>query len=816
MLFQKTASLKTSFQKTSFQKSAITLLVATTLFGTETALAQQGESGFAMEEIVVTARKREENLQNTPLSISAFTANELAQRQIRSTDQLADVTPNLTFDAYAPSSGQNASSQIYIRGIGQSDFTAVTDPGVGLYVDSVYYARSFGGTLDFLDLERIEVLRGPQGTLFGRNTIGGAIALHTVRPDSELGGSVEVEVGSDEKFYVTGDINVPITDGFYSKFSVTSRQRDGYVDRVQLAERQQSGVAAETDGVDLGDDDSTSARASFVWEASDTVNFFLAADYTDESENGSPATSLGLNEQQTFPYHANTFENGPAFGGNCPYFFPPPTLPEGERGTDNNFMCLNDTWRREEYENEGTGEVSSELEMWGVSLEADWEVTDWMSIKSITAYRDIDAYSGRDADGTPYRVFHTQDPFTQDQFSQELQFSGTTERMKWLVGLYYFEEEADNPNPVQFPEPTIGAIVSGGATDNDNYAVFGQFTYDITEQWALTAGARYTDETKRFEPYSWADGAYTQGGPGSPFVRYHDCPTGQEPGCDGVPGRLFTDGDRLIPEGEYKREFDDVTPMANLSYQANEDLMLYASYSEGFKSGGFDQRFNVAFPQGPTSFDPETAKTYEAGMKSSWLDNTLRLNVAAFFTDYEDIQIIVRQGFAPITFNAGEAEIQGFEIESTWIPASAWLVQLGVGYTDAEYTNLDESVQTVGITEDHALPQTPEWSGNLGVAYTAQLGEWSVTPRVDWSYTDDVYNNAVNTPQLLQESYDMVNAAITVESDDGNWQFMLAGRNLTDEVILVSGSSGYATGSGYTTGTYAREREWSLSAKYSF
>ena len=799
----------------TFNRTAISLVVASAVFSSDLVLAQEGGAGFALEEVIVTARKREENLQSTPISISAFTANELAQRQIRSTDQLADVTPNLTFDSYAPSSGQNASSQIYIRGIGQSDFTAVTDPGVGLYVDGVYYARSFGGTMDFLDLERIEVLRGPQGTLFGRNTIGGAIALHTKRPDDEFAGSVEVEVGSDEMLYGTARFNIPIAEGLYSNISFTKRDRDGYVERVQLAARQRSGVALPTDGAVLGDDDTFSARGAIVWEASESLNFFMTADYTDEDESGSPATSLGLNEQQTFPYHANTFENGIAFGGNCP-LLPPPTLPPGERGTNNNFMCLNDTWYRDVFENEGTGEVTSELTMWGVSLEANWDVTDWMSIKSITAYRDIDAYSARDGDATPYRVFHTQDPFDQDQFSQELQFSGNTDNMKWLVGLYYFEEQADNPNPVQFPEPTIGAIVSGGSVDNDNFAVFSQVTYDLTEKWSLTAGVRYTDETKRFSPYSYADGYYVMGGPGSPSVRYLDCPTGAEPGCDGVQGRLFTDGDHFVAAGEYERGFDDWTPMVNLAYQADDDLMVYASYSEGFKSGGFDQRYNVAFPDGPTSFDPETANTYEVGMKSSWADNTFRLNLAAFFTDYEDMQIIVRQGFAPITFNAGQAEIKGFELESTWVPSPAWIIQANVGYTDAEYVDLDASVESVGITEDSKLPQTAEWTGNLGVAYTHQIGQWSITPRFDWAYTDEVYNNAVNKPQLIQDAYDMLNAAITVMRDDGAWEFMLAGRNLGDETILVSGNSGYNTGSGYLTATFAREREWSFSAKYSF
>ncbi len=798
-----------------FIRTAISLVVASAVFSTDLVLAQDGSSGFALEEVIVTARKREENLQSTPISISAFTANELAQRQIRSTDQLADVTPNLTFDSYAPSSGQNASSQIYIRGIGQSDFTAVTDPGVGLYVDGVYYARSYGGNMDFLDLDRIEILRGPQGTLFGRNTIGGAISLHTKRPHNEFAGSVEVEVGSDEMLYGTAHFNIPIAEGLYSNFSITQRNRDGYVERVQLAERQLSGVALATDGVWLGDDDSFGARGAIVWEASDTLNFFITADYTNEDENGAPSTSLGLNEQQTFPYHVNTFENGVAFGGNCP-FTPPPTLPEGQRGTNNNFMCLNDTWYRNVFENEGTAEVASELTMWGISLEANWQTTDWLTIKSISAYRDIDAYSARDGDGTPYRVFHTQDPFVQDQFSQELQFSGNTDRMKWLMGLYYFEEEADNPNPVQLPDVTVGAIVSGGQVDNDNFAIFGQITYDFTEQWSLTAGARYTDETKRFTPYSYADGFYVQGGPGSPAVRYHACPTGQEPGCNGINGRLFLDGESMMPEGEYKVSFDDWTPMLNLAYQANDNLMVYTSWSEGFKSGGFDQRFIFGNPNGPSSFEPETASTYEVGMKSSWLDNTLRLNVAAFYTDYEDMQIVVRQGFAPVTFNAGDAEIKGFELESTWVPTPSWIIQANVGYTDAKYVDLDASVASVGITKSSKLQQTPEWSGNLGVAYTHQFDGWSIIPRVDWAYTDDVQNSPTNQPQLEQEAYSILNAAITLIKDDGAWEFMLAGRNLSDETILVAGNSAYTTGSGYLTGAFARGREWSFSAKYSF
>ena len=235
--------------------------------------AENTSKGFGIEEVVVTARKREENLQDTPLSVAAFTANEMKVRQIHSSDQLSQITPNLSFSSQAPSSGSNASSQIFIRGIGQTEFLPSTDPGVGLYIDGVYMARSVGGTLDFADLERIEVLRGPQGTLFGRNTIGGAIDIHTRKPSEEFGGEVEIKVGSDNQLELMADINLPISENLLTKISVGKRDRDGYVKRL-------------VDGDDLGDDNTVGARAAVLWTPSDDVRLFWTADYNKEDENG--------------------------------------------------------------------------------------------------------------------------------------------------------------------------------------------------------------------------------------------------------------------------------------------------------------------------------------------------------------------------------------------------------------------------------------------------------------------------------------------------------------------------------------------------
>lgn len=241
-----------------------------------------------LEEVIVTARKRAESLQDTPISVAAFTADSLDERQIGSADQLTQVTPNLSFSSHAPSAGNNASSQIFIRGIGQTEFLPTTDPGVGLYIDNVYMARSVGATIDFVDLEQIEILRGPQGTLFGRNTIGGAINITTRKPGEELGGSLDIKLGSDSRKDVRGTIDIPVSDTLLTTISVGSRKRDGYVERLLTGEQ-------------LGDDESLGARFAALWEPSDTMSFYLTSDYVKENESGSPIVFNGLNTSGCLP-----------------------------------------------------------------------------------------------------------------------------------------------------------------------------------------------------------------------------------------------------------------------------------------------------------------------------------------------------------------------------------------------------------------------------------------------------------------------------------------------------------------------------------
>lgn len=759
------------------------------------------EAGFELEEVIVTARKREENLQSTPVAISAFTEKELEYRQIESTDELGDVTPNLTFDSGSPSSGSSSAAQIFIRGIGQTDFTPVTDPGVGLYIDGVYMARSVGNVLDFLDVQRIEILRGPQGTLFGRNTIGGAVAIHSKRPSEERSASLKVQVGNDDMFFVTVKANAPITDELAANFAAASRDRDGYVTRTH-------------DGVKTGDDDSLAFRGSVLWNPSDDFELYLAADATRIRENGAPTVSAGVNDRQAFGTFGNALLESctvvninPNFGVAGPPSFPPPGV--GAGGAPG---CVGANSFIGPYTSEGTFPVKSDLDIWGVSAEITWNAADWVSVKSISAYREMEMESSRDGDNTAANIFATQDFYDHHQISQELQFSGALmdSRMRWLFGLYYFQEDGSNVNPVFLP---VGSIRSGGLYDNESQAAFFQSTFDLTQQLAFTFGARYTEDTKRFQPNQTSLGDSSASGLFGPtwpnFVGFYLAATGPIPA-----------GNRLLPFTEFKRKFDDTNVLLNLAYQWTDDVLVYASYSEGFKSGGFDQRFTV-FTEVPSSFEPESADTYEIGLKTDMFDHHVRLNVALFHTDYEDLQIIIRESFNPITFNGGKATIKGGELELTWVPTDRWYLTAAVGYIDAGYDELDPSVtegsNATPIFLTNKLVNTPEWSAALGAAYTMDLGDWAtLTPRVDWSFHDEQYNDAINDPHLFQEDYTLLNAAITLQTNDGRWESILAFRNITDEEYLITGNSSFGTAASYADNLYGRPAEWSLSVQYNF
>ena len=373
--------------------------------------------GTTLPTVLVTARRREENLQDTPISVTALSAEALARQNITSTDQLDLVTPGLEFANYGPLSGNNSAAQVFIRGIGQTDPTAAVDPGVGIYVDDVYMGRAIGGVMEFRDIDSVQVLRGPQGTLFGRNTIGGAILVKTKDPTNELGADFRVKTGTGNLIEGFGALNVPLTEDLATRITGGVRKRDGYVTRI-------------VDGIDLGNDNTATFTGKTLWTPTDTLRVEIKGDYTREKENGSPFVFKAINEAAVFPIAVSV-------GAGCPGASFPPPVPVPNI---NDPRCANNYWYKGRYTNGGTAAVNSYVKNWGFSGHVDWNASNWLTLKSITAYRDLHWRGARDADNTPFVILDTAIDSSTSQFSQEFQGLLDFGRVNGVVGAYYFDE----------------------------------------------------------------------------------------------------------------------------------------------------------------------------------------------------------------------------------------------------------------------------------------------------------------------------------------------------------------------------------------
>ena len=744
-----------------------------------------------LESIVVTARRREENLQDTPVAVTALSGDALEQRQIVSTTDLDKVAPNLQFHSYGTLTGNNSAAQVFIRGIGQTDATPAVDPGVGVYIDDVYMGRSVGGAMDFRDIANVQVVRGPQGTLFGRNTIGGAVLLTTNAPGEDAGNSLRMGVGDDGLAEVFGAFDIPIGDAWSARLSLGGRQRDGYVTRV-------------SDGEDLGDEEMYTGQAAVRWEPSDSLRLTLRADYTKEDENGSPFVFRAMNE-------AATFVGAASQAAGCPDMIdplPPPVLV----GPLADPRCGNDAQDLGPFGNGGTFPASSTLENRGTSLVVDWDVNDAFSFKSITSDRSLDWTGTRDADNTPLLILHTNYTSKSDQFSQELQALLHRSRVDGVIGLYYFDEDSFDRLLVPLGNPGTSYDTQRVSMDDTAKAAFTEWTFKVTDAFSLSAGVRYTEETKGLQGTMFNVAPASAPEPPAPTAV---CPFAGAPPTQ--TGCLF------ITTNRFEREFSATTKSASAQYRFSERVMAYVSWADGFKSGGFNQRYNAAPPNNaPISFEPETVETWEIGLK---LDpsESLRLNAALFSSDYDEIQMTYRLGVVPLLFNAGVASIDGGEIELDFAPSQALRLDVSVGFLDDGFDSITPPppfgpvTPTATATLVSSLPFTPEWQGHVGFSYAFRLGGgWSLTPRADVSYTGSQYFDAGNSIEIAQnDDVTLVNLALMLDSND-KWRFMLSGVNLTDELYPIAGTSSLTTASGYAEIIYARPRSWSLSATRTF
>ncbi len=743
-----------------------------------------------IEEIVVVARRREESIQDVPVAISAFTGTQLEKAGIEMVSQLAEIVPNMVFHTGAPIGGSTSTGSLYIRGVGSNEVSMGTEPGVGLYVDDVYLARSVGSVLELVDIESVQVLRGPQGALFGRNSVGGAILLNTRRPADEFGGTVELTAGTDDRMEIRAALDVPLNESVRTRLSMLAGERDGYVNNLD-------------GGDNLGDKRRVAGRGVLEWDAADNVMVTVTADATRERGSAIPSVLLGLVPVIPGTSTPSQIQELANLNMNCGG--------ASVLGNSGNPACIDQQYIRGPFDGFG-GYVSphpifdsqgskpyankSYLDVWGVSMKLAWEMNESLTMNSITAWREVDAFWPSNSDHSPNPGAETKNDYKQEQFSQEFQLLGSAldGRMDWITGLYYFKEKGENLNVVHFP-----AVIfrSGGKFETESLAVFAQGSYKLTDALEWTVGMRYTTEDKKYDTASFQQiiGVLVD-----PFSQtYLDFRANPIPFVFGPTPDL---------------DFDEFTPSTTLAWHVGAQTMIYASYAEGYKSGGYEQRLAPGTPVVP-SFDPEYSKVYELGLKTTLADGRLGFSGAIFTNDYSGMQISVTDGVAPTLTNAGDATINGVELELDWKPLQQTLVSASVGWLDASYDRLSQRALASGVSLGNDLPNVSEWQLAASLSYDFELqGNGTLTPRVDWSWRSEYSVDSANTPLLTQPDFHLINASITWTSPDQRWATILTARNITDEAYLVAGIAQYSVGQ--TEGQFARPREWNLSLRYTF
>jgi len=730
---------------------------------------QDAETRGGLTEIVVTAQKRTENLQDVPVAVSAVNAEQIESSFSRDISEIGALSPNLVID---PLYGV-ASASIGIRGIQLNDGEKSFDPAVAVYLDGVYLATNTGALLNTFDAEAVEVLRGPQGTLFGRNTIGGLVQLRRKEPTGELGGKVVATYGRFDQFDVKGVLNLPsIADGAISaKVGVVSLNGGGYFKNV-------------TRGVTEGDNDFMMYSAGLKIEPSPFAKLVVFYDYIDDKTNTRPVTAL------TAQGEAFCFGVFGAIDG-C-----------GRPMSDADF-----------HRRPNTAFVQPQS-FKGHSLIANGEVelSDGHSLHAVLGYRDSKESSVQKFDGTAAPLFYLIRPQEQDQFSAELRYQGEFDRLKLVAGAYYYESSYTNNQgtwffgqnlPSDATEREVLDAIEGGtlpaetpgfdATQNaKNFAIFGQVDWEVVDDLTLSIGGRYTKEKKNI------CGGNALGTPDNRVYvsTFGDCP--QELRIPGVYQEIATNpvtGETFVQDG--RESWSRFNPRIGLDYKFG-DSMVYAVYSEGFRSGGYNGRPNNAFNLGP--YDPEDVTNYEVGLKTQFADNRVRLNVSVFQADYSDKQedVVFPDPVAvtvTVVQNAAKARIRGAEAEFQAVPADGLTVGINLGLLDAKFRswedigfNLDPatSAATPFVTidkSDFELRRAPDWTLDARIDYEHYLQNGDTLAfNLNAQLKDDYYIVAntvafADTHPGLVDSFGLLNGSITYEAE--NWEVSLWGKNLT-------------------------------------
>lgn len=674
---------------------------------------------MGIEEVVVTAERRESSLQETPIAISVFNGEFMEDSNITNVQDLGPYAPGLNYTQVSNF------AQLNIRGIGLEQINLGGEPGVAFHQDGVYLARPYVNNAVFVDLERVEVVRGPQGTLYGRNATGGSLNLIPKRPTDEFEGNVSTILGDYDRVRLTTTLSGPLTSsgGIRGRLSLVTDKHDGYLEN-------------QVDGQDLEDNDTKSGRAEVDFDLTDSLDLALSADYMREDDTG-PVMRVG------------------DIGGTAPGL-------GGQVGDAPWEIFIN-------------GPHDQNVRDWGTSARLNWDLGS-VSVMSLTAYRDTKFRLQSDLDGTDFFLVNEDLQEDAEQVSEEIQVSSNGDgRLTWIAGAYYFHE--DGNLDYQFPIPLFATTIRFVAKQDTNaYALFGEVTYAVTDKLSLTAGARYSEESKR-----------------------------------GSTQQTFF----VISDVSVDDSWSATTPRFVADYQISDSMFGYLSIAKGFKSGGI----NTGGTSQQSAYDPEYIWNYELGLKSTLLDGRLQTNLATFYYTYDDLQ--VNQFAVGRTFieNAASAEGYGIEAEVTALVTDGLSLDVALAYLDAEFTkydSLDSFRPTLGILnlDGNELPRAPNFKASVVARYEIPIGSNMLTLQGEYQHQDDEYFTPFNTNFAQGGGFDLVNARVAFAPQDARWEVALYGRNLTDDEYELT-----ETVSGINAGTlelFGPPRTYGLEGRYKF
>jgi iron complex outermembrane recepter protein len=778
--------------------------VLTTFAAANLYAAAPSSDADALEEVVVTAQFREQSVQDTPLSITAISGDLLESRSQTNLAEVTNQAPNVTLKpqgaAFGPALGAS------IRGVGQFDFNPALEPGVGIYVDDVYYATLTGSILDLLDLERVEILRGPQGTLAGKNSIGGAVKLYSKKPTGE-GGSLAATYGSRDRidFRASGDF--ALSDNANMRVTGVSKRQAGPVKRLDYGCKfPTSGVpildATRGDCVlgTMGDVNYTALRAQLNWQATENFEVNTSLDFTDDDRTpagqvmvqGSTAVNpniqpvLGVTNLSlaTFVPPRGSYYN------YASYYNPPGTFRRTAPPAGATTPML-----------ETRPPIRVKFQGWGGSLAAKWKLSESLAIESISAYRDYDSFFSNDNDLSPLANSLGFGDLTFHSFSQELRLNGAAladNRIEYTLGLFYMDQKSvyATTQDLRSSPASLTQFQGDDPVNADTQAAFAHLAYHMTEKLTANLGLRYTDEHKDYS-----------------FTRRT------------IAGGLHPTLGSLEALNPYNYDGNNVDYRVNLQYSVNDDLMTYLQFATGFKGGGVSPRPFIAGQAVP--FNPEKLKSYEIGVKSDMLDRRLRVNGSVFFSDYTDLQLTLlacpQFGAAPacaVVANAGNAEMKGAELEVVAKPTDGLSIDLSASLLKFKYTFIDP--QAGGPTRPTG-PQfgmrpgyVPKVKWSLGAQYEFNLANGSsITPRADVSFQGELFTNGFNALTNRINPYGVGNARVTWRAADKNWEASAEVTNITDKYYYVTRFDQFIS-SGVTDGQPGRPREYALTIKRKF